>query len=250
MRSKPLLVLFLICFSLFLFLGYKASQAVFSGEGPSRADLKATSGPVLLEESPLEAIVLDPFTLVILVDDLLALNPTLEGVWLSRSTDGGAGNLFFPIFPSQAEDGTQRDLNLRGAFWLEESLALSEQFQTILEDRNLSWHWILIVDQASLSEINLILSELDPAYQPLNTVGLSGLSYTVENRTLTQNNQALFIRDLCSLLPLPNHNLLSQRTLEGFSGHMIFSGTSPLEFLASWSGVNYCLFPTISLPAQ
>lgn len=250
MRSKPLLVLFLICFSLFLFLGYKASQAVFSADGPSRDDLNATSGPVLLEEGSEEAVVLDPFSVVILVDDLMALNPNLEGVWLSRSADGGGGNLFFPIFPSQAEDGAQRDLNLRGAFWLEESLALSQQFQTILQDRNLSWHWVVIVDQTALSEINLILGELDPEYQPLNPVGLSGLSYTVENRTLTQLNQALFIRDICDLLPLPGHNLLSQRTLEGFSGHIYFNGTSPLEFLASWSGVNYCLFPTITLPAQ
>jgi hypothetical protein len=235
---------------LFLFLGYKASQVVFSGNAPSREQLNATAGPVLLEEGPVEAAVLDPFTLVILVDDLLALSPNLEGVWLSRSTDGGAGNLFFPIFPSQAEDGAQRDLNLRGAFWLEESLALSGKFQTILQDRNLSWHWVLLVDQTALSEINLILAELDPAYQPLNSVGLSGLSYTVENRLLTQTNQALFIRDLCGQLPLPAHNILSQRSLEGFSGHALFRGTTPLEFLTSWSGVNYCLFPTMALPTQ
>jgi len=249
MKSKPLLVLFLICFSLFLFMGFKASQAVFSGNAPSREQLNATSGPVLLEEGPVEAAVLDPFTLVILVDDLLALNPNLEGVWLSRSTDGGAGNLFFPIFPSQAEDGAQRDLNLRGAFWLEESLALSGRFHTILHDRNLSWHWVLLTDWTALSEINLILAELDPQYQPLNPVGLSGLSFTVENRLLTQSNQALFIRDLCDRLPLPAHNILAQRALEGFSGHLLFSGTSPLKFLDLWSGVNYCLLPTMTLPA-
>lgn len=249
MKSKPLLVLFLICFSLFLFLGYKASQAVFSGNAPTREQLNATSGPVLLEEGPVEAAVLDPFTLVILVDDLLALNPNLEGVWLSRFTDGGAGTLFFPIFPSQAEDGAQRDLNLRGAFWLEESQALSDKFQTILNDRNLSWHWVLLVDHTALSEINLILGEIDPAYQPLNSVGLSGLSFTVENRLLTQTNQALFIRDICDQLPLAAHNILAQRSLEGFSGHLLIRGTSPLEFLNSWNGVNYCLFPTITLPA-
>lgn len=249
MKSKPLLVLFLICFSLFLFLGYKASQAVFSGNAPSLEQLNATSGPVLLEEGPAKTAVLDPFTLVILVDDLLALNPNLEGVWLSRSTDGGAGTLFFPIFPSQAEDGAQRDLNLRGAFWLEESLALSDKFQTILNDRNLSWHWVLLADQTALSEINLILAELDPSHQPLNPVGLSGLSFTVENRLLTQTNQALFIRDICDQLPLASHNILAQRTLEGFSGHLLFSFTSPLEFLNVWSGVNYCLFPTMTLPA-
>ena len=245
-----MLALFLICFGLFLFLGYRASQAVFIGVPPPRDGIQATSGPVLVEEQPAEAAILDPFTLVILVDDLMALNPTLEGVWLNRSTDGGAGTLFFPIFPSQAEDGTQRDLNLRGAFWLEESLTLSVEFQTILQDRNLSWHQVLLLDQISLSEINSILAELNPEYLPLNSVGLSGLSYTVENRLLTQSNQALFIRDLCGQLPLSPHNELSQRTLEGFTSHLLFSGTTPLDFIGSWSGVSYCLFPTMTIPSQ
>jgi hypothetical protein len=248
MKSKPLLFLFLICFSLFLFLGYRASQAVFSEGGPPLQTKSATSGPVLLEEQPVEAPVVDPFTLVILVNDLMVLNPSLEAVWLSRSTDQGAGILFFPIFPSQAEDGTQRDLNLRGAFWLEESLAPSREFQTILKDRNLSWHQILLLDQIALSEINLILAELNPQYQPLNSVGLSGLSYSVENRLLVQSNQALFIQDLCTQLPLPAHNQLAQRALEGFTGHLLFSGTTPAEFISSWRGINTCLFPTITIP--
>jgi len=250
MKSKPLLVLFLICFSLFLYLGYRASQAVFSEETPPRGERQATAGPVLLEEGPAAAVIQDPFTLIVLVDDLGALNPVLEGVWLSRSTDGGAGSLFFPIFPSQADDGAQRDLNLRGAFWLVESQALSDEFQTILRDRNLTWHYVLFLDQTALSEINLILSELNPEYKWLNAVGLSGLKYSVENRLLVQNNQAIFIRDVCSQLPLPPHNELSQRALEGFTGHLTVRGTTPLDWIGSWSGVNYCLFPTIALSAQ
>ncbi len=248
MKSKPLLVLFLVCFSLFLFLGYKASQVVFSEGGPPLQGGSATSGPVLLEEQPVEAPVVDPFTLIILVDDLMALNPTLQGVWLSRSTDEGTGALFFPIFPSQADDGTQRDLNLRGAFWLEESLALSEEFQTILRDRNLSWHQVLLLDQTALLEINLILAELKPEYKPLNSVGMSGLNYSVENRILAQNNQALFIRDLCQQLPLPAHNELAQRALEGFTSHLFITGNTPVEFVSYWSDVSYCQFPTMTLP--
>ena len=92
------------------------------------------------------------------------------------------------------------------------------------------------------------LSEIDPAYQPLNQVGLSGLSYTVENRLIVQGNQALFIHDLCNLLPFPTHNELLQRFLEGFAGHLQVSGTTPLYFIDAWQGTNYCLFPTMSLP--
>jgi hypothetical protein len=250
MKSKPLLVLFLICFSLFLYIGYRASQSVFSEDRPTRPDIQITSAPVLLEEQSPEVIVADPFTLVILVDDLMALNPSLQGVWLSRTTDEGRGALFFPIFPSQAEDGAQRDLNLRGAFWLEDAMTLSLEFQTILRDRNLSWHQALILDQSALAEINSIMGELSPEYQRLNSVGLSSLSYTLENRLLSQSNQALFIRDLCVQLPLSSHNELSQRVLEGFAGHLAFSGTTPINFIGSWSLVDYCLFPTMALPTQ
>jgi len=248
MKSKPLGFLFLICFSLFLFLGYRASQVVFSEGGTPPQAGNQTSAPVLLEQQPGTSPVPDPFTLIILVDDLMALNPTLHGVWLSRSTDGGAGALFFPIFPSQAEDGAQRDLNLRGAFWLEEDFLPSQEFQTILRDRNLSWHQILLIDQSALLEINQILAELKPEYLPLNSVGLSGLTYSVEHRLLVQSNQALFIRDLCDQLPLPAHNTLAQRTLEGFTNHLLLSGVTPMDFITLWSATGYCHFPTLNLP--
>ncbi len=250
MKSKLLLVIFFVCFSLFLFLGIRASQAVFIDELPYPRDFQTTNAPVLIQEEAAEPAPLDPFTLIILVDDLETLNPLLEGVWLHRSTDGGAGAMFFPIFPSQAEDGLDRDLNLRGAFWVEESIQPSQQFLTILSDRNLSWHQILMLDHAVLDEIGLILAELDPAYQSLNSVGLAGLSYNVENRLNVQSNQALFINDLCHVLPFPVHNELLQRFLEGFAGHLRLSGTTPLYFTRSWQAVSYCLFPTINLPAK
>lgn len=247
MKSKLMLVLFGVCFSLFLFLGIRASQSVFDdGQSPAGYG-RPTSGPVLLQEQPAEPAPLDPFTLIILVDNLNTLNPLLEGVWLSRSGDGGASFLFFPIFPSQAEDGVQRDLNLRGAFWLEEFTRPCQEFQTILADRNLSWHQIILLDHTSLAEIGLILAEGNPEYQPLNTVGLAGLAYSVENRLAVQGNQALFINDLCQLLPLPAQNELLQHFLEGFAGHLQISGTNPLAFAQSWQGVTYCLFPTMTL---
>lgn len=250
MKSKLMLVIFLICFSLFLFLGFRASQAVFSEDGVPEMTSSGAVGPVLLEEVTSQPLPGDPFTLVILVDDLTALNPTLNGVWLSRSSDGGQGSLFFPIFPSQAEDGDQRDINLRGAFWLDESFRPSQQFQTILRDRNLVWHRVILLDQPALEEAGLILGELNPTYKPLNSVGLAGLTYTVENRSIVQSNQALFIHEICSQLPLPAHNDLLQRFLEGFAGHLRVVGTTPLAITQSWSQVSYCLFPTLVLPGQ
>jgi hypothetical protein len=144
-------------------------------------------------------------------------------------------------------DGIQRDLNLRGAFWFEETGKVSDQFLTILTDRNLVWHQILFLDFQSLDEMGLILQELSSEYQSLNSIGLAGLSYTVENRQVTQTNQAQFILELCGQLPLPAQNELMQRFLEGFAGHVIVSGTTPLIFYQSWSDTAFCYFPTMTL---
>jgi hypothetical protein len=248
MKSKPLLVLFLICFGLFLFIGYRASQAVFSEDGAPGNSHPGQPAPVLLQAVTDQPPSADPFTLIILVDDLAALNPTLNGVWLSRSSDAGQASLFFPIFPSQADDGDQRDINLRGAFWLEDANQPSQQFQTILRDRNLVWHQVILLDSFALEEIGLILEEFNPEYKPLNSVGLAGLTYTVENRLVVQVNQARYIQDFCSQLPLPAHNDLLQRFLEGFAGHLVVVDTTPLAINQSWSQVSYCLFPTLALP--
>jgi hypothetical protein len=247
MKSKLLLVVFLVCFSLFLLIGFRASQAVFSEEGAPASGSSDPAGPVLLQAVASQPPPTDPFILIVLVDDLTALNPTLNGVWLSRATDGGQGSLFFPIFPSQAEDGDQRDINLRGAFWLDGSLQLSQQFQTILRDRNLVWNQVVLLDQNALEETGLILGELNPEYKPLNSVGLAGLTYTVENRLAVQANQAQYIHELCSQFPLPAHNELLQRFLEGFAGHLVVADTTPLTVTQSWSQVSYCLFPTLTL---
>jgi len=250
MKSKLMLVVFGVCFSLFLFLGIRSSQLLFGEDESIEPVFLSTSGPVLLQEELTQPLPLDPFTLIVLVDDLSGLNPLLEGVWLSRAGDGSGSRLFFPIFPSQAEDGVQRDLNLRGAFWFEEPGRLSSQFQTILTDRNLVWHQILFLDYQSLAEIGQILKELSPDYQSLNSIGLAGLSYSVENRLITQSNQALFIQELCNQLPLPAQNELMQRFLEGFAGHIMINGTTPLVFYQSWSDTAYCYFPTMSLPTN
>lgn len=250
MKSKLLLVIFFVCFSLFLFLGIRASQAVFDGDQPYTVNDQSTNGPVLVQEQAAEPAPVDPFTLIILIDDMEALNPLLEGVWLHRATDGGVGAMFFPIFPSQADDGLERDLNLRGAFWLEDNKQPSQQSLTILSDRNLYWHQVLMLDHAVLNDIGLVIAAMDPAYQPLNSVGLAGLSYSVENRLNVQTNQALYIHDLCQILPFPSQNDLLQRFLEGFAGHLQLSGTNPLDFSRPWSNVSYCLFPTMNLPVE
>jgi len=247
MKSKVMLVLFAVLFSLFLFLGIKASQIAFSDGVDPNPQTQNTRGPILLEEQQGDPIPLVPYTLLIFVDDVTKPDPLLHGVWLSRSGDIGQIKLFFPIFPSQANDGIQRDLSLRGAFWLDESTQPSDKFLTILRDRNLSWDRIFLLDQAALFEIGLILQETNPDIYQFNPSTIPNLSYGVDYRVDVQENQALFIQEICQQLPLPGQNELQQRFLEGFSGHIHLIGSTPLEFNQSWQGELSCLFPTLSL---
>jgi hypothetical protein len=250
MRSKFLLVAFTVLFSLFLFLGIRASQVMFSDGNQDGVvyQYQGTGGPVQSEEDPSILPLQKPFTLIVFVDDLNASYPLLEGVWLSRSGEVNEVKMFFPVFPSQSEDGLERDLKLRDAFWMEEPSRPSDQFLIILSDRNLSWDFLLILDHASALEVGVILGETRPDSFQMDLAKLAGLAYSGENRLRTQENQALFIREICQQLPLPGQSELLQRFLEGFSGHLHISGTAPLDFYHPWQGAIQCEFPTLNLP--
>ena len=250
MKSKFLLVAFTVFFGLFLFLGIKASQVVFSDGDQDLVESRSLepSGPSLPGEDPSLLPPQNPFTLIVFVDDLTSSNPLLEGAWLSRSGEVEEVKMFFPVFPSQAEDGLERDLNLRGAFWMEEPSRPSDPFLSVLLDRNLSWDFLLFLDHSSALEVGAILMETRPDSFQIDTAKLAGLAYSVENRLMTQENQALYIREICQQLPLPGQSELMQRYLEGFSGHLQISGTTLLDFYQPWQGAVQCEFPTLNLP--
>jgi hypothetical protein len=250
MKSKFLLVAFTVFFSLFLFLGIRASQLVFSDEDqPSmRSPALEIGGPITSEEEPAVLPLQNPFTLIVFVDDLSIPAPVLEGAWLSRSGEILEVKMFFPVFPSQAEDGAKRDLILREAFWMDEPARPSDQFLATLSERNLSWDYILLIDHAAVLEIGVILAEISPDSFQMDSTKLTGLVYSVDNRLISQENQALFIREICQQLPLPGQSELMQRFLEGFSGHLQLSGTTLLDYYHPWQGAIQCEFPTLNLP--
>ena len=250
MKSKVILFVFTILFSLFLFLGIRASQAWFSDEAGPGGIVQGTSAPVLVQEHQEEPPSAIPFTLIIFVDDLSKKEPILEGVWLSRTGEEASTKLFFPVFPSQAEEGSQRDLNLKGAFWLEDHYQPSKQFLTILLDRNLSWNYLLFIDHRAVLDMDFLLQEIKPDSYQGNPDLILDMIYSVENRLAAQENQAIYIRSLCQQLPLPGQNELLQRFLEGFGGHLGTNMITPLEFYSSWQGVTRCVFPTLNLPVD
>jgi len=246
MKSKVIAVLFSVFFVLFLLLGIKTSQSLFGGEDASSSDLvwKVTPDELEIQEQPPS---MESFTLLIFVDDLTVQEPVLQGVWLSRSGEEPQSKYFFPIFPSQAEDGLTRDEALKTAFWLDARKVPMKGFFDELSNRNLSWQRVLLVDRFLIQQLREPLSTGADHGQVDVSGLLSGTEYQPENRLAVQIQQAQLIDKVCRLISQADQGDLSSRLGEGFSGHLVLYGTAADEFSLLWQGVSRCSFPTLSL---
>lgn len=245
MKSKVIAVLFSVFFVLFLLLGIKTSQSLFGGEDTSSSDLvwKVTPDKLEIQEQPPS---MDSFTLLIYVDDLTVQEPALQGVWLSRSGEEPQSKYFFPIFPSQAEDGVTRDEALQTAFWLDARKVPMKGFFDELSNRNLSWQRVLLVDRFLIQQLGEPLSTGADSGQVDVSGLLAGTEYQTENRLEAQKQQAQLIEKICRLIPQADQGDLYSRLGAGFSGHLVLYGTAADEFSLLWQGVSRCSFPTLS----
>jgi hypothetical protein len=239
-KSKFIGIIFVFFFGVFLFLGIKTSQRLFGDE--ASAPLATSDGLDVQELSHQSA---EEFTLLIYVNDLSLPEPELEGVWLSRPGEDYGSMYFFPIFPSQALDGTRRDEILQGSFVLESGSVPGERFTKTLIDRNLSWSQVLLIDQFALLELEGILNRGSDEDQLQISPLLPSASYQVEQRTAAQTTQALIIQDLCAFLPLVDQNQIFNRMLDNFSGHMLRYSISAEDLSSLWREISWCHFPTL-----
>ncbi len=244
MKSKVVAVLFSVFFVLFLLLGIKTGQTLFGKRESPPLDQGWKTTPDELEILPQDPAS-QTFTLIIYVDDLTIPEPSLQGVWLSRSGEAPGTKYLFPIFPSQAEDGLIRDKTLQAVFWLTPDHYPVEPFLSEIALRNLSWQRLLIVDRAVLIELgNQVNGQTG---EPILDVPglLPGTAYLPENRQQVQENQAQLIFSLCSTFRQADQGDLFIRFREGFSGHLALHGVSVEQFTSLWQRVNECAFPTL-----
>jgi hypothetical protein len=245
MKLKIAPIFFVIFFVFFLVLGMETGQSLLSGREGSAAisDL----GPPEEEGSDQDAGGA-PFVLLIQVDDMQKEPPHLESVWLMGFGDQSDPLLFFPLLPSQADDGPERDQALREAFAIKEGVQPSSPFFKLLVERNLDWSGYLVMDKSALAAVVSVIERgkveesgsMVPAWGP-----------GVLNREDARAAQSDFILDICTgtaEMASPDEFL---DLFEVFPDRLVLEGLSPATLRQIW-GVSSqhefggCQFPTLA----
>ncbi len=181
-------ILSIIAFLAFLFTGMKVGEKILAH--PASASQGKTSTTFPDQE--------DKFLLVIQVEDLSTKKPYLEGVWLINFQSQKPAFGFFPLLPSQADNGMERDQELASAFSLNAENQPASKFFKILSNRNVSWQGYMIIDQWATIEIIDFLGGIDLGeglQSGIQVIG--GMHSRSQNRLLAQHDQANLLQGAC-----------------------------------------------------
>ena len=240
---------FIVFFGLFMFLGVETGESMFASDESSPQTIVSERKEV---ESQAQTDEEEPFILLIQVDDLTRLEPQLQGVWLMSSGEGLDHLLFFPLLPSQAEDGAERDRSLQSSFRLVDANQPDPRFFEQLSARNLAWSGYLLVDKAALHGLWGALGEVQTRADSDATDELiSGWDGSLDRRDQIRREQAQFISAVCHGVSRldPGQSLLG--LFDDLSGHLYLEGLASLRLNQIWQpiiqgGHGGCQFPTLS----
>jgi len=249
MNKKLVLVLFSIFFVLFLFLGLETGERLFPhllGSG----NVSASSLEAEVENG--DNGEKEPFLLLVQVDDLSRDKPVLETVWLMSYGDPEGELLFFPLLPSQAVDGAERDRSLVSSFALDKRGYPHPDFLRILKDRNLDWSGVMLLDRIALREVVSALGGVrveDTLYTPAEISTLWGMAQG--DREKGRMIQAQFIRGVCNRLVVLDGGVSLLHLFERLPRHMALHHLTPTALSHIWQplftgGDSSCQFPTLS----
>lgn len=245
MKIKVAPFMFVICFSLFMVLGVESAQSLFSDPPDTISD----SDP--LEEESLDPDTgEEPFLLLIQVDDLQGEASVLESVWLLGYGGQDGDLLFFPLLPSQAGDGKERDQDLKAAFQIQDGGRPPSGFFNLLKDRNLDWSGYLLIDQKGLESILRSLEsgeEVEGAQASLESFPTWGSAST--GRGDDRITQARFILNTCEKAAGINSSNFLEDMFTRYANHLILEGMSLSALNQIWEpivgGDGVCQFPTL-----
>ncbi|HLD94241.1 MAG TPA: hypothetical protein VI703_08600 [Anaerolineales bacterium] len=161
-------------------------------------------------------------TLIVLVDDLGAENPVLEGIWLAVRSQGDSNINWVPIYPAPLADTSEEYTKPHMAFYLPHSDFDDPSFLPPLRAQGAWWDEVFWLDLAALS----VLQSL--ATQPLQTISEP---WVEPQRALYEQVQAL--NALCQSLPTIIGNQGLDQFLALIPGH-VRSSTSPFELITRW----------------
>lgn len=235
-------VLFVIVFLLFLFLGIRTGEFI----GGNRSSLSRNEELLPTLDVPDQKLLL-----LILVEDLSAPEPGLEGVWLINFLADDRAVMIFPLLPSQAKDGLDRDQALSDNFALDEDLHPAPRFFEILENRDVSWQGYLLLDRLVAAEVIDFLGGLDLGDgQRSGSEILNSLRKWPDDRMFALYDQGKMLETACRAAAGSDRELTLVDLQNAFPNHFFIGGLPPSSWEDTWGGMKdsgeiSCRIPTL-----
>lgn len=189
--------------------------------------------------------------LLIIVDQLSANEPSLQGVWMLITAPTGRKVTFMPVYPT----GTQAGKDLEHAFSQARDGVASGAFLQALENQGLWWDNYLIVDRVTLAALVDLTGGIDIGNgrsTGQQVVGL--LSIAREDDQTSLDFQARLAQGICQRLNSMRQNASFETITEILTSstaqNEAYSDLSSEDLQASWSkmqaaGGLECEFPTL-----
>jgi hypothetical protein len=150
--KKVRLLLFIAIFTAAIYLGYRVG---FNSPAPVMP-VEAKKAAVTSVVSPAGVLPNGQISLLLVtVDSLQAARPRLESVWLVELVPPDPRLTLLSVYPSFSTEDAQRDTRLASAFLVEaspDSLQVGQAFLKTLQNRNLFWSGIVLLDKSALAQ--------------------------------------------------------------------------------------------------
>jgi len=236
-------LVFIIAFLTFLYLGIQVGKALFGHVDPAPTSIEEVSYQLPLAENK--------FLLIIQVENLNTEKAYLEGVWLVNFQTQEPALSFFPLLPSQSDNGVEHDEELASAFSLDDKNQPAQEFFNILSKRNLSWQGYIIIDQWAIAEITTFLGGVDLGDgQREGFQVIDKLHFRSQDRLLARHDQALLLKGICFRSAEISKETSLFQLLNVLTRHLSMGGISPSFWEEEWrsmkeTGNITCQTPTL-----
>ena len=168
-------------------------------------------------------------TLIVLVDNLGAQNPTLEGLWLAARSEGNETFNWQPIYPVPLTEVDEEFAKPHSAFYLPDANFDDPGALPPLRSTGIWWNEVFWVDEAALGKLQAITGQTSSPFTDAWVEPQAALYEQVQLLNAICHTTFSGSQGLDQILALmPNH---------------IRSSVSPFELITRWDSWSQAGFP-------
>ncbi len=255
MQMKTHSIVYFLVFTCFLVVGYTFSIRFYHPSGA----LSGNSVRIVTAEGRNPITTLDNGQRSILLvgaDDLNAVNPRLQSIWLATYLPDDTAIQLFPVFPSAKGSASDFEKQLGQSFKINgeaRSSGLDQAFTRLLEENNYWWSGYIIFDEISLAKTLGLLGAVGVSHSSLSGEQvIQKLTMAVTSSAGSLTSQVTLLRAICHSLAQVNSASNLPALARLFPSHFITdldANTLQSELVALVSGRHTmaCRFPTMEL---